>query len=814
MRTVLDGTWTLRAAGGPVPDGVADAIRDGVAATVPGVVQTDLLAAGVIPDPFDGANEGALTWIGWADWEYRRSFEIRLGGHERHDLVTDGLDTVATIWVNGVEVAKTANHNRGHRVDVGAVLREGVNDIRIVFSSAAAYAREQAELLGPRPLVDRAHPFNAIRKPAYSFGWDWGPEIVTAGIWRSIAIESWSVARIAAVRPLTSYDAATGGTLDAHVDVETTAGAPDLAVRVHIGETTVEVPVRDGTARATVEQPDARPWWPRSHGDQPLYPATVSLVDAGGTVRDRRTSRVGFRSVTLDTSPDEVGNAFRLRVNGEDVYARGVNWIPASPYLPSVTADDLGRALDDATAANVNLVRVWGGGIFETDDFYDHCDEKGLLVWQDFLLACAAYAEEDPLAAEMAAEARDAVTRLAGHASLALFNGGNENLWGYADWGWRPRLRGATWGDGYYRELFPRIVDELAPGTPYSPGSPSSLDPYLHPNDPSNGTSHIWDVWNTHDYTRYADYRPRFVAEFGFQGPPAISTLRAVVHDEPLAPDGPQLLVHQKADDGNGKLARGLGDHLPHPTTFDDWHWATQLNQARAIRFGIAHFRSLFPLNTGAVLWQLNDCWPVVSWAAVDSRGIRKPLWHALRDVFADRFASIRPGGVLALHNDHASPWRTTARAVRMTLDGKALATAEAAVEVAPRAAATVRLPADVFTAGDARREIVVVTLDTGERAFWYFVEDPLLDLDPAAVEASVRPAGAGYDVAVRARSLVKDLELLVDHADPDARVDGGLVTLLPGEEAVFHVGGGAPDPAALTTRPVLRTANDLVTAG
>ncbi|MEV4619469.1 glycoside hydrolase family 2 protein [Asanoa sp. NPDC049573] len=810
MRNLLDGAWTLQAGAGPVPAELADALRAGVPATVPGVVHTDLLAAGLIPDPYDGANEPALAWIGWTDWEYRRSFTFEPTGQDRHDLVAEGLDTIATIWLNGVEVARTANHHRAYRFDVGGALRAGENEIRIGFASAARAARSASAALGPRPLVDRAHPFNAIRKPAYSFGWDWGPEIVTAGIWRSIAVESWSVARIAGLRPLTSYAEATGCALDLHVEVET-AGATGLSVRLAVGGAGGTAPVSDDRAHVALTVPDAAPWWPRGHGDQPLYDLDVDLLSADGMVLDRQRTRVGFRSVTLDTMPDEVGNPFRLAVNGTDVYVRGVNWIPNSSFLPSITAADLDRALDDAAEANVNLVRVWGGGVYESEDFYAACDRKGLLVWQDFLLACAAYAEEEPLAGEFEAEAREAVTRLAGHASLALFNGGNENLWGYASWGWRARLRGATWGDGYYTELFPRIVAELAPGTPYSPGSPSSIDPYLHPNDESNGTMHIWDVWNTEDYTAYARHRPRFVAEFGFQGPPAISTLRAAVHDSPASPHGPHMLVHQKAVDGNGKLERGLGDHLLVPAEFVDWHWATQLNQARAIRFGISHFRSLFPLNTGAVLWQLNDCWPVVSWSAVDSRGIRKPLWHALREVFADRLASLRPSS-LTVHNDHAEHWRTTAHAVRMSLDGRTLASCTAKLSVAPRAAATVPLAAEVFAPADPAGEFVVVTLDTGERALWYFVEDPALDLAVDAVEASVRPTGDGYDVLVRAHSLVKDLTVLVDHLHPDARVDTGMLTLLPGEEATLHVSAPAPlDTAALVTHPVLRTANDLV---
>ncbi|MHA4816161.1 glycoside hydrolase family 2 protein [Streptomyces aculeolatus] len=817
--TVLDGNWTLRSVEGPVPEDIAGHLRNGIPATVPGVVHMDLLTAGLIPDPFDADQESAVAWIGRTDWEYTRTFEWSSNTHERHDLVAEGLDTVATVWVNGIEVLRAANHHRSYRADLRGILHEGRNEIRIGFSAAVSYAEQQAARLGPRPHAN-THPFNAIRKPAYSFGWDWGPELVTAGVWRSIGIESWSVARISALRPLASYSPEAGAALDVHADIEPADADVQLAIRVRVVDTAGTV---DAAAAASVTGhrgfltlgvPGASAWWPRGYGDQPLHPMTVELVTSSGTVLDRRTHRIGFRTVVLDTAVDETGNRFRFIVNGREVYIRGANWIPAHSYLPRVTGSDLDRALKDAVDANMNLIRVWGGGIYESEDFYSRCDELGLLVWQDFLLACAAYAEEEPLSEELEAEAREAVTRLSRHPSLALFCGGNENLWGYASWGWRGQLRGATWGDGYYRDLFPRIVTELAPGTPYCPGSPTSIDPYLHPNDPANGAMHIWDVWNTRDYTAYRTHSPRFVSEFGFQGPPAFSTLRSVVHDEPGSPYGPQILVHQKAEDGNLKLERGLGEHLPFPADFTDWHWATQLNQARAIRFGIEHFRSLSPLNTGAIVWQLNDCWPVISWSAVDARGIRKPLWHALRAAYAERLATVQPradGHALVLHNDHDAAWRTTGRAVRQTLDGTELKAVDFTADVDARGAATIALDDTLFTPEAPTEELVVIHLGTGERALWYFTEDTTLALRPEPYVVSTRPTAEGHEVVVQAHSLVKDLMLLVDHVDPDASVDSGLITLLPGEEAVLRVRTAAEtDPDALLSRPVLRTANDL----
>ncbi|RIQ17874.1 glycoside hydrolase family 2 protein [Jiangella rhizosphaerae] len=803
--------WTVRALRGPVPDEFA-AVFDGVPATVPGVVHTDLLAAGVIPDPFDGDNEARLSWIGETDWEYRTEFEWADDGEERVDLAADGLDTVATVLLNDHELGHTANQHRRHRFDARGALREGRNELRVVFAAPVPYARRMSERLGPRPHAN-VHPYNAIRKTAANFGWDWGPDVATAGIWQGLRLESWSGARLASVRPETRVAGGYGLlTVVAEIEWGTRRVAPVLRAEVAgvAAELSLTRPVRE--ARLELVVPEVRLWQPRGRGEQHRYPVTVRLDGGSGAWR----RAIGFRTVEVDTTPDEAGTPFVLRVNGADVYVRGANWIPADPFLPRVTRERLAASLRDAVDAGLNLIRVWGGGAYESEDFYDLCDELGLLVWQDFLLACAAYSEDEPLRGEFEAEAREAITRLAAHPSLVVWNGGNENLWGYADWGWRSRLGGLSWGEGYYTELFPRLVAELAPGTPYADGSPYSVTPYRHPNDDAHGTMHIWDVWNTRDYVHYRDYRPRFVSEFGFQGPPAWSTLRAVVHDDPLDPYGPQLLTHQKANDGNGKLERGLGEHLPPPETFEDWHWATQLNQARAIRCGIAHFRSLVPHNSGWILWQLNDCWPVISWAVVDSHGVRKPVWFALREAAADRFVSVQPGDggapLLAVHNDRPEPWSAGLTVRRITVHGDELGRWEGTLGLQPRAATTVPLDDVRLALTDPATQLLVADLSTGERALYYGAEDPRLALEPRPFTATARRADGGYVVDVAATSLVKDVTLLADKVDPAAVVDTGLVTLLAGERCSIRVTSAADlDPAALTGPGVLRTANDLV---
>ncbi|TWD79920.1 beta-mannosidase [Kribbella amoyensis] len=817
--------WTVQAVEGPVPEGNGALLTTPVAATVPGEVHTDLLAAGAIPDPFDGANEGLLAWIGRTSWTYRAAFDWAADGQAVQELVADGLDTAATVTLNGTELGRTWNQHRGYRFDVTELLVAEGNELVITFAAPVQTANALAEQLGLWPHTNH-HPYNAIRKMASNFGWDWGPDVATVGVWRPLRIESWTGARIDSVRPLATLDG-DRGVLDTHVALAWSDGfAGDATVTVEVAGTTSAVTVAAGTDEVsltqTVDQVDQ--WWPRGHGEQPLYDVAVALT--AREYGDGWQGRVGFRTITIDVAPDDDGGPFVILVNGKPLYVRGANWIPDDAFVTRLNRDTYAGSLQDAVDAGMNLLRVWGGGIYESEDFYDLCDELGLLVWQDFLFACAAYSEEEPLRSEVEAEARQAVTRLSRHASLAIWNGNNENIWGYVEWGWRKPLGGRTWGEGYYFDLLPGIVAELDPRTPYSEGSPYSYDRFIHPNDERNGTMHIWDVWNQVDYSTYRKYMPRFVSEFGFQGPPAWSTLTSVVHDEPLDPYGEQMLVHQKAFEGNLKLERGLGEHLPkwdavrgggagQESKMADWHWITQLNQARAVGYGIEHFRSLFPLNTGAIVWQLNDNWPVISWAAVDGHGIRKPLWFTLRRVYADRLLTVQPredGPAVVAHNDTDEPWTTSVTvARRSTADGGAVLAQETfALDVAPRSAVTSSLPESVAKPADAAAEYVEVRAEDGSTAYWYFVEDTALRLAADAYTATVTATDGGYDVTVTATALAKDLALFPDRLDAEARVDSCLITLSAGDSHTFHV-TGATAPTGELGVPVLRSVNDLV---
>jgi beta-mannosidase len=791
--------WTLTP--GPDADVPAAVMAGPVRATVPGCVHTDLLAAGLIPDPYEGENETGLGWIGEADWVYRTAFDWADddGGATESstvDLVCEGLDTVATVTLNGVELGRTANMHRGYRFPVRSALRSGSNELAVAFESPLRYARRQRDEFPGRP-HGYVHPYNQIRKMACNFGWDWGPTLVTSGIWRPIGLASWSHARLAQVRPEVSAD----GAVEVRADLAW-AGPPGepVVLTATVGQATARVTVAPGAAKTAVAVNVANPalWWPRGYGAQPLYDLEVTLSTVDGTELDRWRRRIGFRSVRLDAAADALGSEYTLVVNGRPLFVRGVNWIPDDCFPSRMTRERYAHRLRQACDAGANYVRVWGGGIYESEDFYDAADELGLLVGQDFLFACAAYPEEPPLREEVAAEAEEHVARLASHPSLVTWTGNNECVWGYHDWDWQERLGDRSWGASYYLDLLPSIVAELDPTRPYWPGSPYSGSPDRHPNDPRYGSTHQWNVWaKTPDYLRYRESVPRFVAEFGFQGPPTWPTME---HG-----------YHQKAREGDAKIDAALAAHFPAPRDDDDWHYLAQLNQARAVSLGVEHYRSHRGVCMGTVVWQLNDCWPVASWAAVDGEGRYKPLWYALRHSYQPRLLTIQPrdGSVAVVAvNDDTMPWAGTVMVRRVGFDGLELAAAALNLAVPAGDAVTLPIPPSVATPGDPRAELLVA--DCSARAWWFFVPDREAAYPPADYEAAVTRTADGTQVTVTARTLLRDVTLFPDRLDPGSTVDTALITLLPGESATFAVRTQlALDAVALTAAPVLRCVND-----
>ncbi|WP_029873813.1 glycoside hydrolase family 2 protein [Rhizobium leguminosarum] len=811
-KTALNSGWTLSC-----NDTVRLGLPAAIPATVPGCVHLDLLASRLIPDPYIDVNEITNDWIGKTDWTYRCSFEAMPDDARVHELVFDGLDTVAVISLNGEEIGRTFNMHRTYRFDVSALLKAGANDLSVTFRSAYAYGAEMEKHYGYRP-NNYPGPGNLMRKMACNFGWDWGPTLVTAGLWKPVRLESWDRARLAETR-VSATLAGGDGLVKVHARLARQGDKTPLRLVAEIGgvTTTAAIGPDEDAVSFELALPSPQLWWPHHLGAQPLYPLTLRLVDdASDDLLDSYQRELGFRSLRLDTSADEHGSAFTFVINDVPLFICGANWIPDDCFPPRVTAERYAARIEEAKAANIHMLRVWGGGIFEADEFYEACDRKGMLVWQDFLFACAAYPEEEPLRGEVEAEVRDNVVRLMPHASLVLWNGNNENIWGFDEWGWRPIIKaGESWGLGYYLDLLPKLCAELDPDRPYYPGSPYSGSMEIEPNADGHGCKHIWDVWNDVGYEVYRNYIPRFCSEFGWQAPAAWATIEESVHDAPLTPQSNGVFHHQKATEGNDKLIRGLSGHLPEPKTMDDWHFATQLNQARAIRFGVEHMRSRRDICKGAVVWQFNDCWPVTSWAALDSAGRRKPLWYALKAAYDPRLLTIQPrgGGLAAVAvNERTLFWRAKISGKRMKLDGTVLAEFEFWRLLCDRfEAKEFPLPEDIVTPDLPKDELIVVQM-LDRRAFHYFVEDIELALPAPRLTIDVVGIDGGYQVKVTAQNFLKDLCLMADRLDPHAVVDTMLVTLLPGESHVFAVKAARTIEAGdITVGTVLRSANDLV---
>lgn len=741
----------------------------------------------------------------------------------------EGLDTVATVALGGDELGRTANMHRTYRFDVGRLLTAEGADLSVTFAPALEHARAQEQVLGARPHTN-AHPYNAIRKAAFGFGWDWGPDLQTAGLWRPVTLQRWRTARLASVRPLVTLDDDGIGRVVVHAEIERAPGVSGpftLTATVGDGSDQVTgtstVGDRD-TATLTLTVPGAPVWWPVGHGTQPLVALSISLLHDDRTV-DASGHRIGFRSVRVDEPVDDTGRGFGLVVNGRPVFVRGVNWVPDEALLTGLTRDHYEVAVRRAVAANANLLRVWGGGVYESREFYETCDELGVLVWQDFALACAAYAEEEPLRREILAEARENVTRLSPHPSLVLWNGGNENLWHHEIRGWDEQLAGRSWGHGYCTDEFPRLLRELDPTRPYLMGSPSSPGhdaSDVPPNDEHHGIRHEWDVWNSLDYTAHHEHVPRFCAEFGWQAPPAWSTLLHALDGQPPSKASPAFESHQKANRGTAKLDAGLEAHFGLPEDFGDWHWATQLNQARATAFAIEHFRASAPRTRGCVLWQLNDCWPVTSWSMVDASGRLKPAWFALRRAYAPRLLSVRPRGdglEVVVVNDSDEPFAGVLTLRRIAFDGSVQAGVSVRHDVPARSTQALGVPPALATPSDPAAETLVAeALPVGVpatgvlRATHLFARDRDLTYESRPWRASTRKTRDGYAVTVTARSFSRDVTVLADRAHPDAVVDEALVTLLAGESFTFRVRTPGPVPTEVLIGPdVLRSANDLV---
>ncbi|MBI1279264.1 MAG: glycoside hydrolase family 2 protein [Anaerolineaceae bacterium] len=625
----LNGSWNL----------FKSQEQAAIPASVPGCVHTDLLANKLLENPFYRDNELQQMWVGETDWRYSRSFNVtsELLSHDRVLLRCHGLDTIATLYLNGALLGSADNMFRTWEYDVKPGLHEGENTLEIQFAAPMPYVRrmdaEKGEMAGwVEPM--RINSGAWIRKEPCNFGWDWGPKMPTCGIWRDIELVAFDTARLTDVNiQQEHYD----GQVALNIKLAAERAANDsLMAAITISKdgkvvVTQSVTFTGDLAEASIAIPNPELWWVNNFGEQPLYTVEVVLQDTNGKALDSSTKKIGLRTLTLERHSDEWGESFYFACNGVPFFAKGADWIPASPYPGE--AVDYKRFIQATADANMNMLRVWGGGIYEEDAFYDMCDEYGIAIWQDFMFACGTYPSFDTEFMEnVKAEAEDNIKRIRHHACMALWCGNNEIEQGMPDPSWKKSM---SWED--YSRLFDKLladlVHELAPQTAYWPGSPhTSLGDREDHRSPESGDTHLWDVWHgKKPFEWYHTRLDRFVSEFGFQSFPEPETVSEFTLPEDRNITSYVMEHHQRSGIGNSTIIHYLLDWFRLPTSFESTLWLSQILQAMAMKYAVEHWRRNMPRSMGALYWQLNDMWPAPSWASLDWKGNWKALHYMAR---------------------------------------------------------------------------------------------------------------------------------------------------------------------------------------
>ncbi len=678
----LNGSWTVRATH---PTTI---MTETIPAHVPGTVHHDLLQAGIIDDPFVGENELEQQWIGAQDWCYERYFyvdETMLCAHSL-ELVCDGLDTIATVSINGHPIGDSDNMFRPWRWCVRDALIAGDNHISITFSAASTWSQKQERLHGvlhtdlsaPHEKSGRSY----MRKEQCNFGWDWGPVLVTCGIWKSIRLETSTHARIDDVHIQQQHRSRKRVDLTIALHCETWSRQKHFAqVRIsHNGHTiatkTCPITRRHATCTITLNNPDL--WWPAGMGDQALYNVDITLQDAEKQTLDHWQERVGLRTLALIREQDEWGESFTFACNGKRFFAKGSNWIPADAIKDRVTDERLNDLLSSAVAVNMNMIRVWGGGLYESDHFYDTCDELGLCVWQDFMFACSAYPAHDTnFMASVKAEAEHQIRRLRHHACLALWCGNNELEMLVVNHNYMP-LADYT---ALFDQQLAKLVKRYNPDTAYWPSSPHTPQGDRNQgNDERCGDAHLWEVW--HGEKPFEWYRgsfPRFCSEFGFQSfpePRSVSTYTSNTDETNIT--SAVMEHHQRSDIGNTRIIQYMASWFPMPKDSTALLWLSQIQQGLAITYAVEHWRQNMQRCRGALYWQLNDCWPTASWSSIDYFH----RWKALHFMTKRFFAPLMISGVedanagtvnVFVANDHQQTQHAELRWTVGTTDGNTI---------------------------------------------------------------------------------------------------------------------------------------------
>ncbi len=737
-------------------------------ATVPGNIFSDLLQNKLIEDPFIGINEEKVQWVSKTDWTYRSNFAVDKNILYKKNIVLNfkGLDTYANIYLNDSLILKTNNAFRSYSVDVKSILQKE-NQLQIEFSNTQGRELKAKEKL-PYELPEGNRVFT--RKAQFQYGWDWGPKLNTSGIWKNIYLKSWNDIVLSDVYISTNKLTKEKAILQSEVTINSEYEG-SLKIITEVGKQQysnvidLEKGIHKYTIPLVVENPKL--WWPHNIGEPYLYNIKIQLIKDRNVI-DQKIMRYGLRTIELVTEKDSVGQSFYFKVNGTPVYAKGANYIPQNSFQSNVKKTHYEKLLSNAVDANMNMLRVWGGGIYENDVFYQLCDEKGILVWQDFMFACAMYPGNNNFLNNVQQETIEQVTRLRNHPCIALWCGNNENSEGWHRWGWQTGKtdvqKKEIWGNylKVFDSILPHTVNRLSRQTPYWESSPK----YGRGNSKykTEGDAHDWWVW--HDgfpFEHFQENVPRFMSEFGFQSFPSFETINFINQQDSVNINTEAIKSHQKHSRGFKLIKEYMQRDYPVPTSDEDYAYVSQLVQARGITMGIEAQRSAKPYNMGSLYWQLNDCWPAISWSSIDYFGNWKALHYKAKKAFNNILLSSKIEDnhiIVQLISDLPFLFKNDLFLKITDFNGNKFWSQKKTVNIQKNSNQIVgKISLDSLRV-NLKKIVLVASIDTIENSYHYFVKPKELELKSHNINTKIEKVKGGFLIKLTTNSLQKDVFL------------------------------------------------------
>lgn len=750
-------------------------------ATVPGTVHTDLLANKKIEDPFFESNELALQWIDTLSWEYQTEFNYSPSKvHSKIYLHFEGLDTYASVYFNDSPIGKADNMFRSWKFDVSDKIKAGKNSLRIIFEPASTIGKAEAKKLN---YILPGDEKVFTRKAAYHYGWDWGPRFVTCGIWKPISLIIESSNTIAdhhqfVINEITDKEAKASLKSALRLSSPTTVKISvfNKAGNTLVGSSTHALS-EDNVLETNISIQNPKLWWCNGYGEPHLYTFRIVCEDLTDQTRQEQELRVGLRTIELIQENDSVGKSFYFKLNGKAIFSKGANYIPPDNFLPRVEKEKYKEIVDRAQAANMNMLRVWGGGVYAEDAFYEACDEAGILVWQDFMFACAMYPGDDHFINNAKQEAIEQVIRLRNHASLALWCGNNEVSEGWYNWGWQKQLgysksdSAKIWNDyiNLFEKILPVVVNQYDQATTYWPSSPQHG--WGRAESLLEGDSHYWGVWwGMQPFSIYNKKIGRFMSEYGFQGMPSMQAYANITKEKDFNLQSPAVKHHQKHPTGFETIDHYLKQSYQTAKNFNDYAYISQLVQADGMKIAIEAHRRNQPYCMGSLYWQLNDCWPVTSWSSVDYLNIPKASHYAITRAFAPSITSIIKENneyKVYLISDHATALSVTISLQK--LNGEKLwdETREIKTKTLFAQAIYQKDSIDLLQNYEPSDLVLIATVvdasgNVFDKNYFYFVEAKDLALKKSRLTWSLN-AREKVIVIKNGESLVKNIQILAD---------------------------------------------------